>query len=71
MWLLILWLYLYKSKKEDNMNEKEVQEMAADVVAIVKREREAQASKYGSLMESIVGAIQNDPRCREKRGGNR
>ncbi|WP_315087309.1 hypothetical protein [Bacteroides heparinolyticus] len=53
------------------MNEKEVQEMAADVVAIVKREREAQASKYGSLMESIVGAIQNDPRCREKRGGNR
>ncbi len=53
------------------MNEKEMKELTADVVAIVKREREAQAPKYGSLMESIAGAIQNDPRCREKRGGNR
>ena len=55
------------------MNDKEVQEMAADVVAIVKREREAQAPKYGSFTESIVGAIRNDARCREKqrKGGNR
>lgn len=50
------------------MNDKEVQEMATDVVAIVKREREAQAPKYGSFMESVVGAIRNDARCREKQG---
>lgn len=55
------------------MNEKEVKELAADVVAIVKREREAQAPKYGSLMESIVSEIRNDARCREKqmKGGRR
>lgn len=35
------------------MNDKEVQEMATDVVAIVKREREAQAPKYGSFMEVL------------------
>ena len=50
------------------MNEKEMKELTADVVAIVKREREAQAPKYGSLMESIVGAIRNYARCREKQG---
>lgn len=53
------------------MNEKEVKELAADVVAIVKREREAHAPKYGSLMESIVGAIQSDPRVQQKKGGRR
>lgn len=55
------------------MNEKEMKELTADVVAIVKREREAHAPRYGSLMESIVGAIRNDVRCREKRakGGGR
>ncbi|WP_297642885.1 hypothetical protein [uncultured Bacteroides sp.] len=55
------------------MNEKEMKELTADVVAIVKREREAQAPKYGSLVESIVCAIRNDPRCLEKqmKGGNR
>lgn len=55
------------------MNEKEMKELTADVAAIVKREREAQAPKYGSLMESIVGEIKNDTRCREKqmKGGNR
>lgn len=31
------------------MNEKEMKELTADVVAIVKREREAQAPKYGSF----------------------
>ncbi len=55
------------------MNENEMKEMAADVVAIVKREREAQTPKYGSLLESIVGEIRNDARCREKqmKGGSR
>lgn len=51
------------------MNEKEMKELTADVVAIVKREREAQAPKYGSLMESFIGAIQSDPQVRQKRGG--
>lgn len=55
------------------MDEKEMKELTADVVAIVKREREAHAPKYGSFLESVVGALRNDARCREKRakGGRR
>lgn len=55
------------------MNEKEMDELTADVVAIVKKQRQMQAPKYGSVLESIVGAIRNDARCREKqmKGGRR
>lgn len=52
----------------NEMSKKEMDELTVDVVAIVKREREAQAPKYGSVLESIVGAIKNDARCREKGG---
>lgn len=53
------------------MNEQEMSELAADVVAIVKARREAEAPKFGSFMESVIYAIQNDPRCKDKKGGNR
>lgn len=58
---------------ETEMNKREMDELTADVVAIVKKQREAQAPKYGSVLESIVGAIRNDARCREKqaKGGRR
>lgn len=48
-------------------------ELTADVVAIIKKQRAVQAPKYGSVLESIVGAIRNDARCREKqmKGGRR
>lgn len=56
------------NKMGNEMSKKEMDELTVDVVAIVKREREAQAPKYGSVLESIVGAIKNDARCREKGG---
>lgn len=71
--MLFIRIFAIGKIKKDNkmgneMSKKEMDELAADVVAIVKKQRQMQAPKYGSVLESIVGAIKNDARCREKGG---
>lgn len=53
---------------ENELNKREMAELTADVVAIVKRQREAQTPKYSGVIESMVGAMRNDARCKEKGG---
>ena len=45
----------------------EMEKLAADVVALVKKQREARAPRFQSLGQSIMYHILNDPRCVDKR----
>lgn len=42
-------------------------EMTADVVALVKKQREERAPRFQSLGQSVMYHILHDPRCVDKR----